>query len=187
MIKNLIGDLPNDLRQKMRDHQIPEHVSEKIVSNPLHAWYLMGAESLEKEIALWVTEEVSVNINNHNLSYDIYRKNVPITHLADLLAFVKAGKISSSAAKEIFSEMVKTGMRAGDIMQRLGLEQVSDSDELDSIIEKIIANNPSEALRLKDGDNKLIGFFMGQIMRESKGRANPKLVSEILIKKIQSA
>ena len=181
-----IGHLPNDLRRKLTENNIAENLSEKIVTNPHHAWYLMGAEDLERELALWVTEEVNAALAAHQISYDEYAKKVPITHLADLLALLKSGKISSTSAKEVFNEMVKSGKRALEIVTEKGLEQVSDSSAIEQIVEKIIAANPQEAERLRQGDNKLVGFFVGAIMRESKGRANPQLASKILMQKIQS-
>ena len=179
-IKKTIGHLPHTLRQKLAEDNIPEHVGEKIIANPEHAWYLMGAEMLEKELALWVTEEVNAQIVAHKISYDEYKKQVPITHLADLLAFVKAGKISGTAAKEVFAEMIKTGQRAAEIIKNKGMEQLSDSAEIEKIVSGIIEKNPQEFARFKTGDTKLLGFFVGQIMRESKGKANPKLASDIL-------
>lgn len=180
-LKSEIGDLPSDLRAKLSEKGIPEHVTEKIVSNPHHAWYIMDAEVLERELALWVTEEINAAISAHKISYEDYKKQVPITHLADLLALVKAGKISSTSAKEVFSEMVKSGKRALEIVENLGLEQVSDSGAIEEIVSKIVSSNPNEAERLKGGDNKLVGFFVGQIMRESKGKANPQLAQKILM------
>ncbi len=184
-IKESIGKLPRDLRQHLKNNEIPEHVAEKIVSNPDHAWYLADSEKLEKELALWVTEEVNAQINNHKISYAEYRKKVPITHLADLLAFVKAGKISNSVAKDVFCEMVKSGQRAAEIIKKQGLEQMSDSDQLARIVAEIIEENPKETERLKAGETKLIGFFVGLAMRKSQGMANPKVISSILAEQIK--
>lgn len=183
-IKKSIDCLPHTLRKKLAENNIPEHVGEKIVANPEHAWYLLGAEKLEKEIALWVTEEVTAQISTHKISYEEYKNNVPITHLADLLSLVKVGKISVTVAKEVFSEMVKTGRRALEIVESKGLEQISDDSQLETIVKKILSDNPSETQRLKDGDKKLMGFFIGLIMKETQGRANPQVVTSIINKHI---
>lgn len=184
-IKKTIEHLPHTLRQKLAKNNIPEHVGEKIVANPEHAWYLLGAEKLEKEMALWVTEEVNAQISNHKISYEDYKKNVPITHLADLLSLVKVGKISSTVAKEVFSEMVNTGRRALEIVESKGLEQISDDSQLETVVKKMLSKNPSETQRLKNGDKKLMGFFIGLIMKETQGRANPQVVTSIINKHIQ--
>lgn len=184
-IKAEIGILPDNLRKKLGQLEVPEHVAEKIVTNPHHAWYLMDASENEKELALWVTEEVNAAIAHHQISYETYKQNVPITHLADLLNLVKAGKISTTTAKEVFVEMVVSGRRALDIVSERGLEQVSDSEAIESIIENIISAHPAEAARLKAGESKLVGFFVGLIMRESKGKVNPQMASKILLEKIK--
>lgn len=185
-VREEIGHLPESLRSYLAERNIPEHVSEKIVSNPEHAWYLLDAESIEKELAVWVTEEVNASLAAHKLTYEEYKKNVPITHLADLLALVKAGKVSSTGAKEVFQEMVRSGNRAVEIIAEKGLEQVSDSSEIEKVVESIIAANPKEAERLRGGEQKLVGFFLGAIMRESKGKANPQVATKILMEKISS-
>jgi len=103
----------------------------------------------------------------------------------NLLGFVDAGKISNNVAKEVFSEMIKTGKRAKEIIEEKSLEQVSDSGKLERIVEKIIVDNPAEIKRYKAGDSKLFGFLMGQAMKESKGKANPKVVKELLDNKLK--
>ncbi|OQB06579.1 MAG: Aspartyl/glutamyl-tRNA(Asn/Gln) amidotransferase subunit B [bacterium ADurb.Bin212] len=183
-IKKSIGHLPHLLRDHLAEKQVPQHVADKIVNNPEHAWYLIDSENLEKEIATWVTEEVNAQISAHKISYEEYKKRVPITHLADLLSLVKAGKISTTAAKEVFSEMVATGLRALEIVESKGLEQISDDNELEIVVKKILSDNPQEAQRLKDGDKKLMGFFIGLIMKETQGRANPQVAASIINKNI---
>lgn len=185
-IREEIGHSPESLRKYLVEKNLPEHVLEKIVSNPNHAWYLMDAPSLEKDLALWVTEEVNAAISAHKLSYEEYKKNVPITHLADLLSLLSAGKISNTSAKEVFMEMAKTGKRAVEIVSERGLEQVSDSGEIEKIVDQIISDNPKEAERLRAGEEKLIGFFVGQIMRQSKGKANPQMAAKILLARIRN-
>ncbi len=179
-IRKSIGHLPHILRVTLSNSGIPDHVSEKIVANPRHAWYLMSGDNLEKNLALWVTEEVNAQIATHKITYEEYQNRVPISHLADLLALVKAGKISVTVAKEVFTEMVKTGQRAYEIVEQKGLEQMSDDDEIVKIVSQILNDNPNETSRLKAGDNKLTGFFVGLVMKESKGKANPKIVQKVL-------
>jgi len=183
-IKNEMGHTPQTLREKLAEDNVPEAVAEKIVTDANHASYISDIEKVERGLALWITEEINAQISNHKITYLEYKKNVPITRLSELLNLVKAGKITQNIAKDIFSKMVVTRKSAVELIKEEGLDQVADSGEMGDIIKKIIESNPSEAQRLKAGDKKLVGFFMGAVMRETKGRANPKEASEILNKLI---
>ncbi len=183
-IKSEMGHTPETLREKLKSGDIPDAVVEKIVTNTDHASYIGGTKNVEKELALWITEEVNAQIANHKITYSDYKKKVPITRLSELLNLVKAGKITQKIAKNVFSKMIKSGKSAVEVIKEEGLTQVADSGEMENIIKKIIESNPSEVERLKAGDKKLIGFFMGAVMRETKGRANPKQATEILNKLI---
>ncbi len=183
-IKEKMGHTPATLREKLTTNEVPEAVVEKIVSSTDHASYVGDVEKVTKELALWVTEEINFQIANHKISYSEYKKNVPISRLSELLNLVKADKITQNIAKDVFSKMVKSGKSAVEIISDEGLDEKADSGEMEEMIQEIIDANPGEAERLKAGDKKLIGFFMGAVMRETKGRANPKEATEILNKLI---
>jgi len=183
-IKKSIGHTPATLRKELVENDVPEAVAEKIVTNMDHADYIKDAKIVEKVLALWITEEINAQISNHKITYSEYAKNVPIVRLSELLNLVKAGKITQKIAKEIFSEMVLSGKSAVNIIKENSFDNIADSEELESIVKKTIESNPGEAERLREGDKKLIGFFMGVIMKETKGRANPKEAGEILDKLI---
>ena len=102
--------------------------------------------------------------------------------LADLLALVAAGDISGKIAKDIFPEMLETGKAAAAIVEEKGLKQVSDSGELQAVLEKIFADNPGEVEAYRGGKKKLMGFFVGQVMKATKGQANPQTVNELVNK-----
>lgn len=101
-----------------------------------------------------------------------------------MLALIDKSVISGKIAKSVFNKMYRTGKDANLIVEEEGLVQISDSSELESIIDKVIENNPNEAERCKGGEVKLMGFFVGQIMKETKGKANPNMVNELLRKKL---
>lgn len=109
---------------------------------------------------------------------------IPAEALADLLGLMKEGTISSNIARKVFDEMADTGESAQAIVEKQGLVQISDTSELDGIVDEIIANSPSEVERYQGGDKKLVGFFMGQIMKATKGQANPQMVNQILREKL---
>ena len=104
-----------------------------------------------------------------------------------MITLCASGKLSKNIAKEVFPEMLKTSGR-DDIKQdpelivkEKNLLQVSDSGEIEGIIKKVIEANPNETKRYKEGETKLLGFFVGKVMKESKGKANPQAVNELLI------
>ncbi|MEW6260029.1 MAG: Asp-tRNA(Asn)/Glu-tRNA(Gln) amidotransferase subunit GatB [Thermodesulfobacteriota bacterium] len=100
--------------------------------------------------------------------------------LADLIQLIDRGTISGKIAKTVFEEMAATGRKAGTIVQEKGLVQVSDSAQIETIVQQVIAANPKEAADYRAGKVKLMGFFVGQVMKASKGKANPQVVNEML-------
>jgi aspartyl-tRNA(Asn)/glutamyl-tRNA(Gln) amidotransferase subunit B len=101
-----------------------------------------------------------------------------------LLVLIDNGTISGNIGRKVFDTMVKTGEAPQTIVEKQGLGQISDTSALDGVVDQIIADNPSEAERYKGGDKKLVGFFMGQIMKATKGQANPQMVNQILREKL---
>jgi aspartyl-tRNA(Asn)/glutamyl-tRNA(Gln) amidotransferase subunit B len=131
-----------------------------------------------KMIANWITGDVlavlkdkKININNFNLDPK---------QLGELLGLIENGTISGKIAKDVFQDMVSTGQDAKQVVSEKGLVQLSDEGELVSIIDKIIRQNPKPVDDFKSGKQNALGFLVGQIMRETKGKANPQLVNKIL-------
>ncbi len=104
--------------------------------------------------------------------------------VAELIALIGDGTLSARLAKEVFAEMVETGGAAGDVVARRGLEQVSDVSALAPIVETLIAQNPDKAEAYRSGKTGLLGFFVGQLMKETKGQANPQLAQDLIKKKL---
>ena len=109
---------------------------------------------------------------------------VSAEYLAELIGLIDKGDISTSIARTVFDDMVETGDSPAAIVEKKGLVQISDAGELDGVIDQIIADNPDEVERFKGGDQKLMGFFMGQLMRATKGQANPQKASQLLREKL---
>lgn len=105
-------------------------------------------------------------------------------HLIDTCALLKAGKISSSGAKEIIATAMQTGDSAQDIMDQKGLEQVSDTGELEKWVDEVIAEFPDTIAEYKDGKEKALQFLIGQVMKRSRGSANPPMVMEMMKQKL---
>lgn len=119
--------------------------------------------------------EKQININDSNITPDF---------MSEIIISIKNGIINDKTAKEIFSDCMETGKSPSVIIKEKGLEQVSDESELEKIVDKVLQDNPEEVEKLKAGNKKLISFFMGQVMKETKGKANPKLVNPMIAKKL---
>jgi aspartyl-tRNA(Asn)/glutamyl-tRNA(Gln) amidotransferase subunit B len=137
-----------------------------------------------KTSANWVLTEVLAYLNAHNL--DIARFPLTSAALAGLLGLVRDGTVSHSAAKTVFAEMVQSGEGAAGVAKRLGVTQVGDDGALERWIDEVLAENPTEARRFLGGERKLVGPLVGQVMKKSQGRADPKRVNQLLAKRLGS-
>jgi aspartyl-tRNA(Asn)/glutamyl-tRNA(Gln) amidotransferase subunit B len=111
---------------------------------------------------------------------------VPAEELGALVRVVDEGNISGKQAKDVLSEMFKTGKGALAIIREQGLVQVSDTGEIDALIDEVVAGNPDQVASYRDGKEALLGFFVGQVIKASKGKANPKVVNERLRAKLSA-
>ncbi len=130
----------------------------------------------------WIIVELFAVLNDKNL--DI--KDSPVTpkNLSSLINNISSGKISGKIAKKVFELMVETGEEPAKIIKEKGLKQQSDPKELEKIVIKVLENNSDKVSEYNSGKVKLYGFFVGEIMKASSGKANPKLVNDILKKKL---
>ena len=101
-------------------------------------------------------------------------------HLAEMLSMIKEGTISGKIAKDVFEEMYRTGDRPGKIVQEKGWAQILDEAEIEKAIERAMQANPKQVEDYRKGKEKIFGFFVGEVMKQTKGKANPKLVNELL-------
>ncbi len=126
----------------------------------------------------WVmTETLRVTKENH---CEVTELKVTAERLGELIKLVKADTISASAGKKVFNAIQEQDKEPAKLIDELGLAQVSDSGELEAVMAEIFAANPDEVQRIKDGDKKLMSFFVGQAMKATKGKANPKEISKII-------
>jgi aspartyl-tRNA(Asn)/glutamyl-tRNA(Gln) amidotransferase subunit B len=136
-----------------------------------------------KSVANWVMGEVTRGLNEENRSISDCPVTPPL--LAELLKLIEKGTISNKIAKTVFDEMWKSGKAPERIVEEKGLVQVSDTGAIEAIIDEVLAKEAGEVAEYRSGKDKLFGFFVGQVMRASKGKANPALVNELLLKKLQ--
>jgi aspartyl-tRNA(Asn)/glutamyl-tRNA(Gln) amidotransferase subunit B len=131
----------------------------------------------------WITGELFALLNDKNL--DILHTPISAKNLSKLINLIKDGTISGKIAKSVFELMSDGDKDPNKIVQEKNLKQQSDPKELETLIDKVISDNPDKVKEYKSGKDKLFGFFVGQAMKVSGGKANPQLVNEILRKKLQ--
>lgn len=182
-IKNSLPELPDQKLEKfIEEYSLPRQDALILTSSkPLADYFENCIEHYNspKTAGNWIINELLSVTENEE---DIEQFSVKPSGLASLLKLTEEGKISGKIAKDVFSEMISTGKSAERIVQDKNLVQISDESELESIVMKIVEANPEEKQRYEDGENKLLGFFVGQVMKETKGKANPKVVNKILKK-----
>ncbi len=135
-----------------------------------------------KLVSNWVMTDLLRVVNDEHLSIQDF--SVTPKHLAEMINLISDGVISSKIAKEIFDEMVKTKDFPKSIVEKKGLVQISDTSAIEKEIDSILANFTNEIQRYRAGEAKLMGFFVGETMKAMKGKGNPKLINEILLKKL---
>ena len=133
--------------------------------------------------ANWIMGELSAELNNENLS--INESKITSNQLGQLILRIEDGTISGKIAKEIFEKLWSSDNEVDEIIRDEGLEQVTDDKEIESMIDKVINNNPEQLAQYRSGKDRLFGFFVGQVMKASQGKANPKQVNDILRKKLE--
>ncbi|GIW48449.1 MAG: aspartyl/glutamyl-tRNA(Asn/Gln) amidotransferase subunit B [Deltaproteobacteria bacterium] len=184
-IKNTLPELPDARKERfINQYGIPSYDAEILTSSREIADYFeecVRHYGKPKTVSNWIMTEVLRELKGEE---DITSFPVTPEKLAELLKLVDNGTISGKIAKDVFSEMVVTGKRAIDIVEEKGIRQISDEAEIERIISQVIENNPNEVARYKAGQEKLLGFFVGEVMKATKGKANPRLVNEILRKRL---
>ena len=126
-----------------------------------------------KLVANWVINEVLRKTEDNNIL-------ISVQNFSELLIMVSKSEISSTAGKQVLEQLWGTNKTAAEVVEKLGLKQISNTDELKQIVQAAINNNPKSVADYKGGNEKAIGFLVGQVMKESKGKANPQIVNKLL-------
>jgi aspartyl-tRNA(Asn)/glutamyl-tRNA(Gln) amidotransferase subunit B len=135
-----------------------------------------------KATANWILSELMRELNAAGKTAS--ESPVSAVGLGQLVKVIDSGKISGKQGKEVLIEMFSTGKSAADVIQEQGLEQVSDKGEIEKIVDGIMESNPKQVAGYRGGNQKLLGFFVGQVMKASQGKANPQVVNEVLKEKL---
>jgi aspartyl-tRNA(Asn)/glutamyl-tRNA(Gln) amidotransferase subunit B len=137
-----------------------------------------------KVVANWLTGELFRLLNADNRS--IAQAPVSAAQLADLLRLIEAGVVSNRAAKDVFERMYRTGVSASELVESLGLNQISDAAAIEGLIDEAIAANPKSVADYRAGKPQAIGFLVGQVMKASRGKANPSVVNALLARRLNA-
>lgn len=135
-----------------------------------------------KLAANWILGELTRELNNSGK--DISKSMVSAEDLAELISIIESGKISNNQGKEVMAEMFASGRSAAAVIEEKGFEQVSDTSAIEKIVDDVIAANSAQAEAYRGGKEALFGFFVGQVMKASQGKANPQVVNDILKQKL---
>jgi len=184
-IRSTLPELPDEKKQRfVSDFGLSSYDADVLVADrPIAEFFEEAAKGQDaKIVANWVTSDLFGYLNKQGL--EISNSPVAGTQLGALVGLISDGTISGRIARDVFSEMCETSKDPADIVEAKGLKQVSDTGELEGLIDEVISNGSAQLEQYKSGNEKIIGWFVGQVMQVTKGQANPQMVNEILRKKL---
>ncbi len=186
-VRQALPELPESKKERFSSQWgLPSHDAQVLISSRSLADYfeaVVKAFPRPKMASNWILSELLRELNRDERDMDA----CPITpqNLAELLQLIESGVLSGKIAKNVFQSMYETGDSPGNIVKKQGLIQVTDEGAIEAVIAEVLAENPEEVSRYQKGKEKLFGFFVGQVMKKTKGKANPQLVNDLLRKKLQ--
>jgi aspartyl-tRNA(Asn)/glutamyl-tRNA(Gln) amidotransferase subunit B len=185
-IRSHLPELPDQKRERfIRDYGIPEYDAEILTSSKALANYYeecLRSYAKPKIVSNWIMSELLRELKGDER--EIEQCPVPAGNLSEMLQMIDEGVISGKIAKSVFEEMYRTGKKAPAVVKEKGWVQVTDSSEIEKIVDQVLAGNPGEVEAYRKGKDKLFGFFVGQVMKATQGKANPQLVNDLLKKKL---
>ncbi|MBM4432855.1 MAG: Asp-tRNA(Asn)/Glu-tRNA(Gln) amidotransferase subunit GatB [Chloroflexi bacterium] len=189
-IKAKLPELPEARRDRfMTEDSLPLYDASLLNSSKALADYFEECKSNKKlspkEVSNWILGDVSRIMNANNIDITEFRKKVPPERLSGLISTVNDAVINTATAKSVLEEMFRTAKEAAEIISERGLKQISDTDAIEAEIIATIKNNPQALADYKAGKAQAIKFLVGQVMKATKGRANPQLVNELLKKRLE--
>lgn len=183
-IRKTLPELPDQRKNRfVSDYDLPEYDAVILTSSKDLADYYEVAVKVcpaAKKLSNWIMTELLREIK----AEDIRECKVSAESLGQLLNMVEDGTISGKIAKTIFPEMLENGGNPKEIVEAKGLLQVSDEGELQAFVKEIVETNHNQAQQFREGKTKVMGFFVGQLMKKTQGKANPKLANELFVKEL---
>ncbi len=187
-IRRSLPELPDEKKERfVREYGIPEYDAEILISTKAMASYYEESVRLfpePKTVSNWMMGDLLRELKRDEKEID--QSLLTPLHLAEMLSMIKEGAISGKIAKDVFEEMYRSGERPGKIVKDKGWVQILDEAEITNAIERVIKANPKQVEDYQQGKEKIYGFFVGEVMKLTKGKANPKLLNELLRKKLKS-
>ncbi len=187
-IRQTLPELPADRAKRfMKNYSLSQYDAFVLVQEKNLAHYFedcLKEKGNAKLVSNWIQSELLALLNEHKVSIE----NSPVKpkDLAGLIRLIENNTVSGKIAKDVLPIMFETGQSAETIVKEKGLEQVTDTKQIEAIVDRVIQANPKVADDFRTGKKQALGFLVGQIMKESKGKANPQLANEILTKKLQN-
>ncbi len=184
-IKETLPELPDQKKKRfVKEFGLSLYDSSILITDRARADYFetVATGHDPKIAANWVINELLGALNKQDL--DLTQTPVSAQQLAGLLALIQDNTISGKIAKDVFAEMMDTSKDASTIVEDKGLKQVTDTGTIEALVDEVIAENPDNLAAYKSGKDRLFGFFVGQVMKKSQGKANPAVVNEVLKEKL---
>ena len=182
-LKDNLPEMPHVKKERyMKDFDLPEYDADILTSSKKSAKFFEEANEIcnnPKAVSNWIMGDFTRMLNEKEIEID--ESKVTAQNLAELITLIDKGTISSKIAKQVFEDMFETGENAKDIVEKKGLVQMSDEGAIKEIVQKVVDANPQSIIDYKAGKDRAIGFLVGQIMKETKGKANPQIVNKLLL------
>ena len=187
-IKPLVGELPQDKFNKYLDnYSLDKDIAKIIIAEKQNAnlFEKMISESTVKPkfIAAWLVGDIFAFIKENNL--EVNSLNDKTKDITDLLRLISDDVISNKAGKEILPKVLNGEGKPSELVKELGLEQVSDSGELEKIIDEALVGEEENILKFQGGSDRVLGYFVGKCLKATKGKGNPKLINKILLERLK--
>jgi aspartyl-tRNA(Asn)/glutamyl-tRNA(Gln) amidotransferase subunit B len=189
LIEQLAQELPElpdaKIKRYIAEYSLNTYDAEVLAADEQVAYYFEAAVTLcnPKILANWIISELFGQLNKNSISLNECK--ITPKMLAQMVKLIEDGVISGKIAKVVFETMFETGEQPEKIIKEKGLVQMSDSGILSAIIDEILSENPDSVAAYKSGKDKLFGFFVGQVMKKTEGKANPSLVNDLLKERLQ--
>lgn len=186
-IRDSLPELPHQKKERfIKEYGLPEYDAGVLTQSKELAQFYEETNKYAKDpkqVSNWVMGDVLRRLNDEEM--EIEDLKFQPKDLADLLEFINAGKISNNIGKKVLREMFETGEKPEAIIKKKGLIQISDEGELEGIIEKVLDENQQSVIDYKNGKDRALGFIIGQVMKATKGKANPQLVNKMVRERIE--
>ncbi|MFA6569418.1 MAG: Asp-tRNA(Asn)/Glu-tRNA(Gln) amidotransferase subunit GatB [Victivallales bacterium] len=187
-IKSELPELPEQKRERfVRDYGLTPYDAQVLTLDKfLSDYFDEGAKNTKtpKSLANWITTELLRELNDRNISFE--NNPVPVKHLVELTDLIADGTISGKIAKTVFTDLFETRKSPGEIIREKGLVQISDNSAIEKFVVMAVEQNPLQVQQYKEGRTAVVQYFVGQVMKLSKGKANPQVVNKLLKDKLDS-